>query len=87
MDKQQSVLVILNSFHNTRTTVRATISSVAPYRAWISASVGTRVWRTLCGHPGCTCGGAIGERGGQYVSMPVYDGRGKVSAYSLEEDA
>lgn len=87
MDKQRSVLVVLNSFHNTRTVVRATISSVAPYRAWISASVGKRVWRTLCGHPGCTCCGAIGERGGQYVSMPAYDDRGKICAYYLEERA
>jgi len=86
MDKQQSILVIVNTFHNTRTTVLATISSVAPYRAWISASVGKRVWRTLCGHPGCTCCGVIGERGSQYTANPSYDARGKVVAYYFGKD-
>jgi hypothetical protein len=55
------MIKLVNTFHNTSTTVRAGDGDR------ISRRTERRVWRALCGIDGCTCSGAGGVRGGDYV--------------------
>ena len=55
------MLTLVNTFHGTETQIRATPG------AHVSRRVERRAWRALCGVRDCTCGGAGGVRGGEYV--------------------
>lgn len=54
---------IVNSFHGTATTAKAQLCRHGVYR--LTPAQAGRIRRHLCGVDGCTCGGALGERGGE----------------------
>jgi len=54
------MITVRNEFHNSAARIRASIGDV------LTASQVRRCRRTLCGVEGCTCGGALSERGQQH---------------------
>ena len=63
---------ILNYFHGTRACVRGPL---------LSPRTVQRVRRVLCGCPGCTCGGDLGERRGNNGEPAIRDSRGDACVY------
>ena len=55
------MITLRNDFHNTEVRLRAKRGDR------LTPSQIRRAWETLCGIPGCTCGGPLGERGPQEV--------------------
>jgi len=53
------MITIRNDYHNTAARIRATVGDT------LTASQITHCRRVLCGIDGCTCGGALSERGQQ----------------------
>lgn len=56
-------LIYSNDYHGTSTTVQARPSASRPGVLYVSKRVARRVWQSLCGIDGCTCGGPLGQRG------------------------
>jgi len=54
------MVTVRNDFHNTEARIRASIGDT------LTPSQVRRCRRTLCGIKGCTCGGALSERGPQH---------------------
>jgi hypothetical protein len=73
-------IVITNDFHKTQRVLkakRATFTNEHGDAAFlISPRQAKRSWSALCGHKGCVCGGALGQRGRQAYdsSEPNLDG-------------
>jgi hypothetical protein len=55
------MLTLVNTFHDTTARLRAVPGDT------LSAAQERRLRKTLCGMQGCTCSGAGGVRGGDYV--------------------
>jgi len=78
------LLTIRNDFHGTEAKVRAPGGV-----AYLSRQIERRVRRQLCGIAGCKCGGILGERGPQEVTIGFWSATGamqpfvKVEALSL----
>lgn len=68
------MITIQNNFHNTSTTIRKA--------GRISESQERRIRKALCGVSGCTCGGALGERGPQSCEID-YDSDGRVLVFEM----
>jgi hypothetical protein len=54
------MITVRNEFHDTTARIRASIGDT------LTPSQVKRCRRTLCGVEGCTCGGALSERGQQH---------------------
>lgn len=60
-----------NDFHNTECTVRAKLNERGEWT--LSEGQVKKVYRTLCGIPGCTCGDEMGRRGDENTVIYHYD--------------
>ena len=64
--KMKSNVRLTNDFHNTHTTVRATVLDHGMHtEISLTKRQMSRAQRALCGIDGCTCGGPAGIRGRQ----------------------
>ncbi len=64
-----TTIKITNDFHHTTARVRGNQQG----ETLLSASIVRRVRRDLCGIAGCTCGGALGQRGPQRHGASLLD--------------
>jgi len=55
-------ITLINSFHNTRTTLNA--KTIKHKSLYVTPAQIKRTKKTLCGVSKCTCGGELGERPG-----------------------
>lgn len=73
------IITLTNDFHNTAIRLRVNGERLSIHQM-------QRARRALCGVEGCICGGAAGERGGEYSVEPIYDRWGRLDGGWLHDN-